>query len=342
MKFLRSVEPGLWWDVARQCSYATFFHTPLWQELALRTHPKYSDATIGAILPSGVRVVFPLLRIQQYGPFQRLLSSFEHCYGGLIADGPVSPAETAQIYRRAGNWRTLSLRYLENPLAPQHPALSELEALHDTTQIVALDGDFETVFARFDKKHRHAYRRGIADGVQVRPAATIEDVRAYFGAYRDTVDRWGKPASYGFGWELFEACHGLSVHHPEQIKLWVAVMGERVVGGTLAFYWHQHCVAWHGAMYREYLPHRAMNVVDTEIIRDAIARGYRSYDFNPSAGIEGLRGYKSRFGAIERPITHYRYESPLIKRGLRIYRRARYGTASWGLSGAAPSAQTQY
>ena len=110
MKFLPSVEQEFWWDVARQCDYATFFHTPLWREFALRTHPEYSDATIGVILPSGVRVVFPILRIQQYGPFQRLLSSFEHCYGGIIADGPVSPAEAAQIYRRAGDWRTLSLR----------------------------------------------------------------------------------------------------------------------------------------------------------------------------------------------------------------------------------------
>jgi len=284
-------------------------------------------------------VVFPLLRIQQYGPFQRLLSSFEHCYGGLIADGPVSPAEAARIYRRAGDWRTLSLRYLGNPFASQQPVSGGFEPLRDTTQIVMLDADFETVFARFDKKHRHAYRRGIADGVRVRPATTLEEYRAYFGAYRDTVDRWGKSASYGYGWELFEHCHALSARHPELIKLWVAIVDERVVGGTLAFYWHRHCVAWHGAMYRDYLRHRAMNVVDTEIIRDAVARGYRCYDFNPSAGIEGLRGYKSRFGAVELPAIHYRYESPLIKRGLRIYRRARYGTTSWTLSGAPSSAQ---
>src|SRR5262249_32428740 len=140
-------------------------------------------------------------------------------------------------------------------------------------------------------------------------------------------------------WELFEHCHTLSVRHPEQIKLWVALVDERVVGGTLAFYWHRHCVAWHGAMYREFLQHRAMNVVDTEIIRDAIARGYRCYDFNPSAGLAGLRGYKSRFGAAELPATHYRYESPLIKRGLRVYRRMRYGSAGWSLSGAPASAQ---
>jgi hypothetical protein len=341
MKFLQSVEQDFWWDVAKQCDYATFFHTPLWQEFALRTHHEYSDASIGAILPSGVRVVFPLLRIQRYGPFQRLLSSFEHCYGGIIADGPVAPAEAARIYRRAGDWRTLSLRYLENPLAPQYPIAIGLDPLHDTTQIVALDADFETVFARFDKKHRHAYRRGIQDGVQVRPAVTIEDFRAYFGAYRDTVDRWGKPADYGYGWELFEHCHALSLSHPELIKLWVTVVDQHVVGGTLAFYWGRHCVAWHGAMYREYLRHRAMNVVDTEIIRDAITRGYRYYDFNPSAGMTGLQGYKGRFGAIERPVTHYRYESPLIKRGLRIYRRVRYGTASWELGGAPASVQAQ-
>jgi hypothetical protein len=330
MRIIEPVADDFWWQVARQCEYATFFHTPLWQELALRTHPEYRDATIGAVLDSGVRAVLPLLRTQRYGPFQRLLSTAEQCYGGIIADGPVMASEQAHIYARARAWRTLSLRYLENPLAPQQPAVGGCEPLHDTTQVVELDADFETVFARFDKKHRHAYRRGIQEGVQVRAAIALDEYRAYFGAYRDTVDRWGKPADYGYGWELFERCYELSQRHPEQIKLWVAIVSERVVGGTLAFYWRRHCVAWHGAMYREYLGHRAMNVVDTEIIRDAIARGYRHYDFNPSAGLEGLIGYKSRFGAVERPVTHWRYEHPLIKRGLRLYRQARYGSAGWG------------
>jgi hypothetical protein len=336
MRIIESVPEQFWWDVARRCDYATFFHTPLWQELALRTHPTYSDATIGAILPSGVRAVLPLLRIRQYGPFQRLLSTSEHCYGGIIADGPISAAEQTKIYARACGWRTFSLRYLDNPLAPQQRAGDGYEAMHDSTQIVELDGDFETVFARFDKKHRHAYRRGIQAGVRVRPATTLADYRAYFDSYRDTVDRWGLPADYGYGWELFEQCYELSRRHPEAITLWVAVVDDAVVGGTLAFYWRQHCAAWHGAMHRSYLGHRAMNVVDTEIIRDAIARGCKQYDFNPSAGMQGLIGYKSRFGACARPVTHWRYEHPLLKGGLRLYRQARYGTAGWGHTSGLP------
>jgi hypothetical protein len=339
MKILKAVSQEFWWDVATKCSYATFFHTPLWQELAMRIHPEHSDATIGAILPNGVRAVLPLLRIRRYGPFQRLLSTSEQCYGGIIADGPISAAERARIYMRACRWPTLSLQFLENPLAPAQPAGSGYEPLHDTTQIVELDADFETVFARFDKKHRHAYRRGLQAGVHVRPASSLSEYRSYFEAYRDTVDRWGLPPSYGYGWDLFEQCYLLSQRHPEQVRLWVAIVADQVAGGTLAFYWGQHCVAWHGAVHREYLGHRAMNVVDTEIIRDAIMRGYRHYDFNPSAGMAGLIGYKSRFGAVARPVTHWRYEHPLIKHGLRAYRRARYGTATWQLNAGAQSAQ---
>ena len=129
-------------------------------------------------------------------------------------------------------------------------------------------------------------------------AATLDDYRAYFGAYRDTVDRWGKPADYGYGWELFEQCHALSMRHPDQIKLWLIVVDER--DGR----WHDRrsigigtAVAWHGAMCREYLRFRAMNVVDTEIIRDAIALRLSLLRFQPKRRHSWDYGYKGRFGA---------------------------------------------
>ncbi len=341
MHLIANPDREFWLGVARACSYATFFHTPLWHDLATKAYPAYRDRSVGAILPSGVRAVLPLLEVARVGPLRRLASTFESCYGGLIADGPLSPADEAAIYRAALGWRALDCRLLSNPFGPAREPLPGASAVADATQVVELDGDFAAVFARFSKNQRNAYRRGLKAGVQIRPATSIDDYRAYYRAYRDTVDRWGKPETYGHPWELFASCHELAARHPE-ITLWAIVADGRVVGGNLVFYWGRHAVVWHGAVDRAYLDHRAMTVADTEVIRDAVARGLSYYDFNPSAGIAGIIAYKRGFGARELPVSHIRHEHPLLRQALRLYRRARYGSASWSLAaerGDAPMQQ---
>ena len=55
--------PGreFWWKVASSCEYATFLQSPLWTELACRSYDNLRDATIGAVLESGTRLVLPLV-----------------------------------------------------------------------------------------------------------------------------------------------------------------------------------------------------------------------------------------------------------------------------------------
>jgi CelD/BcsL family acetyltransferase involved in cellulose biosynthesis len=332
VRIIPNIDTGFWWEVARSCGYTTFFHTPLWHQLATLAYPGYRDRSVGFVLPSGVSAVLPLLETSRVGPLRRLISTFESCYGGLIADGPLSYADEAAIYRVVLGWRALDYRVLSNPFAPSHAPLPGASLVSDATLVVDLDADFERVFARFSKGQRNSYRRGCKAGVQIRPATSLDDYRAYYRAYRDTVNRWGKPDTYGHPWELFASCYELSRRHPEQIALWTIVVDEKVVGGNLVFYWGQHSVVWHGALDRAYLSSGAMPVADTEVIRDAIARGFRYYDFNPSAGIAGIIAYKRGFGARERPVTHIRYEHPWLRQALSAYRRARYGSAEWSLS----------
>jgi hypothetical protein len=69
----------------------------------------------------------------------------------------------------------------------------------------------------------------------------------------------------------------------------------------------------HGTVTNEALKRRAMVVLDVEIARDAAARGFRYYDLNTSAGIEGVMQYKRNFASVAYPIARCRYRSPLIR-----------------------------
>jgi hypothetical protein len=310
MQIITKFDPAFWWAVARACPYATFFHTPLWQDLALGTFPDYRDATIGAVLPSGVRVVLPLLSVRRFGPWHDLHSSAALCYGGPIADGPLTDAELRQVYRAACRWRTLRLQLTSNPLAnaSDPPGFS---ALPDYTHILRLDTDFATTFAGFSKNHQTHYRRGLRKGVQVRVATSLDAYRDYYQVYQDSLRRWhaqGTPlAGWEEPWRRFEVGASLAQRHPEALKLWVAEADGKLISGAWVFYWNGHAVYWHGATLEAYFDWYPSIVIHTEVIRDALERGYKRYDFNPSGNLAGVTEFKRRFGAEQRPVMRWTY-----------------------------------
>ncbi|WP_322487350.1 hypothetical protein [Chloroflexus sp.] len=198
MRTITAVSRQLWWEVARACPYATFFHTPCWTEIACAAIPAVRDRTIAVFLPSGVRAILPLLEVRHNGPCIALLSTFEGCYGGIIADGPLTAVEAAHIYRLVYRWNVTSFAYLTNPLAPPETIDRTYRIGDEIAHIIRLDSDFETLFDRFSRNARGNYRRGLREGARMRRAHTIADWQAYYAAYRDAVHRWGKDETYGY------------------------------------------------------------------------------------------------------------------------------------------------
>ncbi|WP_298816918.1 GNAT family N-acetyltransferase [Chloroflexus sp.] len=95
------------------------------------------------------------------------------------------------------------------------------------------------------------------------------------------------------------------------MQLWVVELEGNVVGGQLAFALNQRITLWHGTATREGLARRALIVLDVEIIRDAVARGFRYFDYNTRAGIEGVMRYKRNFATTDHVIARCRYRNPL-------------------------------
>ena len=323
MYILNHVDREFWLAVAQQCPSATFFHTPLWQDIALGTFPAYRDATIGAVLDSGVRVVLPLISVRQRGPLHELWSSFELYYGGLIADGPYTPAEAQQIYRAACGWRTLRLWLTGNPLTDTSDLPAGYTTEADFTQIIPLQPDFEQVFASFPKNTRATYRSGVRQGVQVRRAAKLADCHAYYNVYQDGMRRWAEQGKQILGvpytLKQFELCYALSCQQPNVAQLWLAEVDGGIVAGGWVFYWNQHSICWQAAMHSDFLSYRPFNVLEVEMVRDAALRGYAYFDLGPSGGVEGVIAYKDRYRTTHHPFTRSVYTS----RGGTLARHAR-------------------
>ena len=327
MRVLKKITGEFWWDVARTCDYATFYHTPIWQELAKRLFPgRYRDETFGAILPSGVRVIFPIVSKRRIGPLRWLESAPIGGYGGFIANGPVSPAEATQIYKQACAWSAASLYIVDNPLGSPLPDRVKPQfslVVNETAYLVPLDADFDTVFARFSPALRKHYRNGIKNGAHIRLATSLDDYRAFYPNYRDAIDRWGRDENYGYTWYQIEQVYHLSQIYPENIKLWLIMLNEQIVGGRIVLYWNRHVIAWNGTAHRDSFKYNVMPVAHTETIRDAIQRDSRYLDLGTSGHKDSLIQFKQRFSPVAMPLGGWLYENPIISSTRMVYHKGR-------------------
>ena len=306
MRIHEGVDEAVWWEVAQQCDYATFFHTPLWHELAASAFPHCTDVSFSAETPSGTRVVFPLL--DQRRPFLRFLgrtvSTFGDCYGGPIADGPLSIEERQLLYEAADRLHGV-VALTGNPFVPEEISPRGFDGTQDQTDLLKLNGTFEEILSGFSQGHRGALRKGRKLGVTTRAGTTLDDFRQYYESYLSSLERWGKAGSSRYPWSLFEEGCRLSTEYPENMVLWLGESEGEIVSGAWVFYWNGHAAYWHGTSTKAGLRVSAPTVILADAIAQAQAQGFQCFDFNPSGGHTSVAKFKSRFGTVQLPFQRF-------------------------------------
>lgn len=320
------------WDSAWQgCDYATYFHSRAWAET-------WRDYSGGEIRPAPLHVAFDdgasaVLAISRRDTLRGLVPEFllspAGTFGGWVSADDLGDAHVDQLTRTllAMHGR---IQWRLNPYAPLR-AVAGVE--DDETHATPLERDFEAVRKRWSRGTKSNVNRAAKAGVEVAVADDLESWRGYFAAYEASLERWGETATTGYEWRLFELLHA---RREQGVKLWVGRIGGEVAAGALCVYGPRHVAYWHGAAREEHFAARPVNLVMAEAMRDACARAYSWFDFNPSAGLEGVLRFKRGFGAEALPAPLLRRGSPgarAVERGVALGRKAR-----GALAGAARSA----
>jgi hypothetical protein len=184
-----------------------------------------------------------------------------------------------------------------------------VECKSDQTHALCLDvgpsallDDFTNGY-RSDIKKARKQRR-----ISIEPATTLDEWRAYYRVYQDTLGRWGHEPDEGYPWKLFQSMAELESPH---VTLWIGRYDGAIVSGELCLYAKQHVVSWHAATLKDYLRSDIAKVQIFHVIEDAYARGYRWFDFNPSAGLGGVQVFKESFNAKPLPAPLVYVDSPV-------------------------------
>jgi len=300
MKGISRISPASqsdWDSLWNDCSYATYFHSREWAEL-------WCEYTRGKISPDPKLVTFDdgkcaLLPLSRWADPQgrgSYVSSPADTYGGWLSSQPLDVAHGMSLRR----YLLTELGDLEWQLNPFDPLMNDLEISAqepDLTQVVNLDGGFHRIYQGWTSACQRAERKAKKSGVQVRVADNADQWGEFFEVYQDSLRRWGQATICRYKWSLFNEMIRRNSPH---VKLWLAMgEGTKVIAGAILLYAKEHVVYWLGAALYSSFPLRPVNLLFSHAIQDACAQGYRWFDFNSSAGIEGVRRFKLGFGAKE-------------------------------------------
>lgn len=304
------VDDDRWWDAWEGCDHATYYQSPGWA----RVWESYTD---GELTPApqlvtfadGTEVVLPVCeRSAMRGVVNVYEMSPAHTFGGWL---PVDPIETehAEALLEYTLDTYSNLWWRQNPYDPHMRELHVPYTKEDVTQIVDLEDGFEAAHDGWRSSHRRDARNAEDEGVEIRRDDDLADWQAYYKAYEASLERWGEDATSSHRWELFDRL----AEEGENVQLWIAEVDGQLASGAVLVYGPDHVAYWHGAAHEEYFDLNPNHLLFREAMRDAAERGLRWFDFNPSGGHEGVRRFKSGFGAEDLPANILKQETAALQ-----------------------------
>jgi len=252
--------------------------------------------------------VVPLSYESKYGGLlSRYVSSPQGTYGGWLSMAPLSLPHALLLVDWLTQKQGASLVWRLNPydrLSFEAGSERGVQCKSDETHAIRLSKSPDEILKSFKSAYRSQIKKAAASGhFSVSAATSLEEWQTYFKVYQDSLQRWGDEAADGYSWPIFEAMYRSASPY---IKLWLARYDGQVVSGDICVYSKTHVVYWHGSTLADHLKTGASKLLKFEVIKDAHARGLAWYDFNPSAGLEGVRFFKEGFNpeVLPAPIVY--------------------------------------
>jgi FemAB-related protein (PEP-CTERM system-associated) len=283
------------WDAfVEQCPEASFFHKAGWKEVVERAfgHPMHYLYAEEAGRMVGV---LPLGHVKSRLFGNALISNPFCVYGGVAAES--DEAREALVDRAVALARESGVDYLELRNRLARPTTRPTKSLYVTFRKV-LDADPEKNLAAIPRKQRAMVRKGIAAGLQ---GVVDSGIDRLYEAYAESVRNLGTPVFpkryFALLKEVFgDTCEVLTVEYEG-----------RAVAAVMNFYFRDEVLPYYGGGTEQARDLKANDFMYWEVMRRAVEKGVRVFDYGRSKEGTGSYRFKTHWGFEPEPL-HYEYE----------------------------------
>jgi FemAB-related protein (PEP-CTERM system-associated) len=270
----------------------TPYHDPAWLDVIARAfghRTLYLAAEAGGRTAGVLPLVFFSSRV--FGRFAVSVPFVN--YGGVLADTP--DVERALVDRAIAETRAAGGSYLE--LRHTRRRFTDLsEKRHKVAMWLTLDGTPDAQWASLDRKLRNQVRKAEKHELEIRTGG-LEALPAFYEVFARNMRDLGTPV-YGVGFfrEVLSA-------FPETTRVFVVRHAGRAVAASLV-QWRGEAVEvpWASAL-RESNALCANVFLYWHMLRFAVERGLRRFDFGRSTPGEGTFLFKKQWGAEPVPLV---------------------------------------
>jgi len=294
IKSLTSEAYPLWDNYVENHPEGTIFHLTKWKR-AIEDAFNHNAFYYYAVSNGKIRGILPIFQLKSLF-FGNILSSVPFAaYGGILADSPEIQREL--LDKASAITKELNADYLEFKFKDQN----ELDLPSTDTYftfIKQLSDDHDENFKAIPRKQRRMVRIGIKSGLQALFSNDYLD--EFYELFAQNVHRLGTPV-YPKKW--FQTL--LSVFGDEA-ELLVIKFKDKVISGVISFYYKDIVLPYYAASFVEYRKYAPNDFQYWELMKHAVEKECRFFDFGRSKKGTGHFSYKKHWG-FEPTQLHYKF-----------------------------------
>jgi len=281
-----------WDDYVLAHAHGTFFHRYGWKRLIEGIY-RYPGHYLLAESAGRLCGVLPLGEVRHL-LFGHALISVPFCvYGGVLADSDsVREALEAQAIQLA---QRLNVDHLE--LRNERPVRNDWlrkDSLYVTFRR-ELSGDHEANMNAIPRKQRAMVRKGIKAGL----VGELDDgIDNLYEAYSESVRNLGTP--------VFPKAHFRAIREEfgDDVDVVTVRHGDRVVASVMNYYFRDQVLPFYGGGISAARDLAANDFMYWEVMRRAVERGCRVFDFGRSKVDTGSYRFKKHWGFEPQPLNY--------------------------------------
>ncbi len=283
------------WDSYVRChKYGSPFHLTNWRD-AIADSFGHRSIYIEARKNGKITGILPLIHVKSI-LFGNILSSVAFAaYGGVLADDQDTfelLLKKSIIISKEYGVDYADLKFINEPLCD----LPHSETY--VTFIKELSADHDENLKAIPRKQRAMVRKGIKSGLKA--IVSSDRLDDFYDIFAVNVHRLGTPV-YSKKW--FQA---LLNAYGDEAELLVVEHENKVISGVLSFYYGDTVLPYYAASLMEYRKFAPNDFQYWELMKRAVDRGCRYFDYGRSKKGTGQFSFKKHWGFEPQPL-HYRY-----------------------------------